>query len=73
MRRVFGDVQIERYSDSLVVTEAAPLMDYICSMRVRSRVSDEQVAGLRRHLENEIAARGEIRISKDTGMFVARR
>jgi hypothetical protein len=42
-------------------------------MRVRSRVSDEQVAGLRRHLENEIAARGEIRISKDTGMFVAQR
>jgi len=73
MRRAFSEVKLERYPDSLVVTEAAPLMDYICSMRVRSRVSDEQVADLRRHLENEIAARGEIRISKDTGMFIARR
>ena len=73
MRRAFGEVKLERYPDSLVVTEAAPLMDYICSMRVRSRVTDEQVADMRRHLENEIAARGEIRISKDTGMFIARR
>lgn len=73
MRRAFGEVKLERYPDSLVVTEAAPLMDYICSMRVRSRVTDEQIAALRRHVENEIAARGEIRISKDTGMFIARR
>ncbi len=73
MRAAFGEVQIERYPDSLVVTEVAPLMDYICSMRVRSRVSDEQLAGLRRYLENEIATRGEIRISKDTGMLIARR
>ncbi len=73
MRRAFAEVKLERYPDSLVVTEAAPLMDYICSMRVRSRVSDEQVAALRQHLENEIASRGEIRISKDTGMFIAQR
>jgi len=73
MRRAFGDVQIERYPDSLAVTEAEPLMEYVCSMRVRSRVSDEQLAGLRRYLENEIAAHGEIRISKDTGMLIARR
>jgi hypothetical protein len=55
------------------VTEAAPLMDYICSMRVRSRVSDEQIAALRQHLENEIAERGAIRITKDSGLFIARR
>ena len=73
MRRAFGEVKLERYPDSLVVTEAAPLMDYICSMRVRSRVSDEQLAALRRYLENEIAAHGEIRISKDTGMLIAHR
>ena len=73
MRRAFSEVKLERYPDSLVVTEAAPLMDYICSMRVRSRISDEQVAALRQHLENEIAELGEIRITKDTGLFIARR
>lgn len=73
MRRAFSDVTLERYPDSLSVTEAAPLMDYICSMRVRSRVSDEQIAALRQHLENEIAERGAIRITKDSGLFIARR
>jgi hypothetical protein len=66
-------VKLERYPDSLVVTEAAPLMDYICSMRVRSKVTDEQVAALRQHVENEIDAQGEIRITKDSGLFIARR
>jgi ubiquinone/menaquinone biosynthesis C-methylase UbiE len=72
MKNAFRKVTLERYPDSLVVTEAAPLMDYICSMRVRSRVTDEQVAALRAHLESEIAAHGEIRITKDSGLFVAR-
>ena len=73
MRRAFTDVKLERYPDSLAITEAAPLMDYICSMRARSRITDEQIAALRRHLENEIAEHGEIRMTKDSGLFIARR
>jgi ubiquinone/menaquinone biosynthesis C-methylase UbiE len=72
MRAAFSDVKLERYPDSLVITEAAPLMDYICSMRVRSRVTDEQIAALRAHVENEIATHGEIRMTKDSGLFIAR-
>lgn len=73
MRGAFSEVKLERYPDSLVITEAAPLMDYICSMRVRTRVSDEQIAALRTHVENEIAKHGEIRMTKDSGLFIARR
>jgi len=73
MRAAFSDVKLERYPDSLVITEAAPLMDYICSMRVRSRVTDEQIAALRAHVEKEIATQGEIRMTKDSGLFIARR
>jgi SAM-dependent methyltransferase len=73
MRRAFSQVKLERYPNSLVVTEAAPIIDYVCSMRVRSGISDEQVAALRQHLEHEIAAHGEIRITTDSGLFVARR
>jgi len=73
MRRAFSEVTLERYPDSLAITEAAPLMDYICSMRVRSRITDEQIAALRQHVENEIAAHGEIRMTKDSGLFIARR
>ena len=72
MRRSFSEVKLERYPDSLAITEAAPLMDYICSMRVRTMITDEQIAALRTHVEKEIAAHGEIRMTKDTGMFIAR-
>jgi ubiquinone/menaquinone biosynthesis C-methylase UbiE len=73
MRAAFSDVKLERYPDSLVITEAAPLMDYICSMRVRCRIIDEQIAALRQHVENEIATHGEIRMTKDSGLFIAQR
>jgi ubiquinone/menaquinone biosynthesis C-methylase UbiE len=73
MRAAFTDVKLERYPDSLVITEAAPLMDYICSMRVRTRITDQQIAALRAHVENEIATHGEIRMTKDSGLFIARR
>jgi ubiquinone/menaquinone biosynthesis C-methylase UbiE len=72
MRAAFSEVKLERYPDSLVITEAAPLMDYINSMRVRSRVTDEQINALRQHVENEIATHGEIRMTKDSGLFIAR-
>ena len=73
MRAAFSEVKLERYPDSLVITEAAPLMDYICSMRVRRRVTDDQVATLRQYVENEIATHGKIRMTKDSGLFIARR
>ena len=73
MRAAFSEVKLERYPDSLVITEAAPLMDYINSMRVRTRVTDEQIAALRQHVENEIKAHDEIRMTKDSGLFIARR
>jgi ubiquinone/menaquinone biosynthesis C-methylase UbiE len=73
MRSAFSEVKLERYPDSLVITEAAPLMDYICSMRVRRRITDDQIAALRAHVEKEIATHGEIRMTKDSGLFIARR
>jgi SAM-dependent methyltransferase len=73
MRAAFSEVKLERYPDSLVITEAAPLMDYINSMRVRRRITDDQIAALRAHVENEIASHGEIRMTKDSGLFIARR
>ncbi len=73
MRRSFSGVKLERYPDSLVATEVEPLMDYICSMRAVAFVTTQQVADLRQHLESELAAHGEFRISKDSGMFIAQR
>src|SRR5580698_1867598 len=69
MRTAFPRVEVLRYPDSLVVTDAAPLIDYInsTSTRIRARVSDEKIAGLRNFFEQEISSHQAFRISKDTG------
>lgn len=77
----FPEVTLRRYEDALVVTEARPLVDYLLSgsatdnaMRgsnageFRLRVSD-----LTERLEQTLASKGAIHITKDVGMFVARK
>jgi len=71
MRDVFPEVKLLRYPDSLVVTEVQPLIDYIDSTSIGSMGTDEQRAALRRHLEAELAEKGAIHISKETGMLIA--
>jgi ubiquinone/menaquinone biosynthesis C-methylase UbiE len=66
----FDDVRLHRYHDALVVTEAAPLVAYLRSMlaghdAVRARFEREVVRSIERD--------GEIRITKDSGVFTARR
>jgi SAM-dependent methyltransferase len=73
MRAAFDSVDVLRYPDSLVVTEAAPMIDYInsTSTRRRAKLSDDKIAALKDFLEQEIAQHKAFHISKDTGMFVA--
>jgi len=74
MRAAFPSVDVLRYPDSLVVTEATPLIDYInsTSTRMRAKVPDDKIAALKDFFEKEISARGAFRIAKDAGMFLAR-
>ena len=72
MRAAFATVDVLRYPDSLVVTEVAPLIDYVNSTRIRARVTDEQIAALKMFFEKEISERGAIHITRDAGMFLAR-
>lgn len=69
----FPHVEQRQYPDGLRVTEVEPLVDYIGSMITRqiANPSPAQIAAFRRSLENEIAARGAIKITKATGLFVA--
>ncbi len=71
MRASFPKVELERYPDSLVITEAQPVMDYLNSTRLHSAAPEESKAALRSFLEAEIAAHGAIKVSKDAGMFIA--
>ena len=75
----FNEVALLGYEDSLAVTEAKPLVDYLLStmhaQELAKRLSAEEfrrrLSTLKDWLDKELAARGSIHITKDTGMFVA--
>ncbi|MBI1814947.1 MAG: methyltransferase domain-containing protein [Deltaproteobacteria bacterium] len=71
LQRRFGDVRALRYEDGLVVTDAEPLIAYIRSMSATATISKEALGKLRAHIDHEIAMRGAVRITKDSGLFVA--
>lgn len=70
----FKDVVRLDFPTELLVTEVQPILDYVASMLDNP---DEVMSGggglaLARLLELQLAENGLIRISKETGMFVAR-
>lgn len=74
LSRWFSRVSLFRREDSLFVTEVRPLVDYLLSGTATHAVGHNgDVAGLTRSLERELASRGGIHVTKDSGMFVARR
>lgn len=74
LSRWFGDVRLLRREDSLFVTEVGPLVDYLLSgTAAHAAGHDGDTEALSEWLERELAARGGIHVTKDTGMFVARR
>lgn len=74
LSRRFSSVSCRRREDSLFVTEVRPLVDYLLSgTATHAAGHDGDVAGLTKLLELELASRGGIPVTKDTGMFVARR
>jgi SAM-dependent methyltransferase len=65
----FAEVALARYDDALVVTEAEPLLAYIRSIAHLDAAGDARLAATIAEL---LARDGAIRITKETGMFVAR-
>lgn len=66
----FADVQLYRYPDALVVTEAEPLVAFITS-ELPAPLSAARRAALVGFVEQELARDGAIRITKDAGLFIA--
>lgn len=69
----FSDIQLERYPDELIVTAVEPLVNYIYSMSKIDGLNTKRRAELTRFIENKMARTGSIRITKDAGMFVAKK
>jgi len=70
---MFPQVEKHLYEDALIVTEAEPLAAYILSMAPQDLRTDTQRATLRQIIAEEMAKTGAILITKDTGLFIARK
>jgi hypothetical protein len=68
---LFHDVVVERYQDSLEVTDPEPLVSYVLSGRLGAMRSNCQVEGLRRSVASAIASRGSFHITKAQGLVMA--
>ena len=71
LRPFFTTVELVRYSDSLRVTEVEPIMAYIRSSIRASELSEKNLEQIRSDLNNELASKGEVLITKDAGLFEA--
>lgn len=74
LSRWFRDVRLLKREDSLFITEVGPLLDYLLSGTAAHAARNKgDVARLTKSLERDLASRGGIHVTKDTGIFVARR
>jgi ubiquinone/menaquinone biosynthesis C-methylase UbiE len=77
----FSEVTLRRYQDALDVTEVKPLVDYLLSGSAADTAAreldadefDRRVSELTERLERVLTSRGAIHITKDTGLFIARK
>jgi len=66
LREYFGEIELTRYADSLEVTDADDLMEYVASY---NDLGEEVFRDMRERIQAEINAHGTFRIGKDAGMF----
>jgi hypothetical protein len=73
LQEYFPKVELSRYVDSLRVTEVEPLMAYLRSSIGAADINESELNKLQGEFVSTLAANGEIFISKDSGLFIARK
>jgi ubiquinone/menaquinone biosynthesis C-methylase UbiE len=71
LKRFFPNVSLSRYEDNLHVTELEPIMAYIRSGISFYDLKEDELEKLKQELQAELNQKGEIFISKDSGLFEA--
>ncbi len=71
LEKVFSEVTLSRYEDSLQVTDIDLLITYLRSAIRTSEVLEDELAKVKAYLEKELSESGRIFISKDSGLFQA--
>lgn len=68
----FSDLSVDRYPDALHVTQSSPLVDYVFST-IRHGLDESRRQDFTAFIERKIAAAGMIKITKESGLFTARK
>jgi ubiquinone/menaquinone biosynthesis C-methylase UbiE len=71
LSQAFSTITLHLYEDSLVVTEAAPLVAYVLSMPISRLLTGEKLTQFNCFVEQELASYRAIHITKATGLFEA--
>jgi len=71
LKPFFSDVSVSRYDDSLRVTELEPLIAYIRSMVSVSDLQEDKLEILKQEFKKRLEERGEIFVTKASGLFEA--
>jgi SAM-dependent methyltransferase len=69
----FVDIEVERYDNTLRITEAEALKAYVWSMQMAKAVGDEVVREIERRIDDRIERDGVIEIRTRAGVFTARK
>jgi len=67
----FSKIEVKRYDDNLVLTEVEPLMAYINSTFRAKQLTTAEMEEIRKTLTDMLSQKGEIFITKDSGLFKA--
>jgi len=73
LEEYFEEVEIKKYPDHLEITEPKPIINYVLSFgRNKAVLTDKKLESFRNYLNEEIEDRNMIRVTKDTGIFIAK-
>lgn len=74
LKEYFTDVELVRYKDELMVTDADLLCDYIFSCHGnQNEILCDRKSDFRAYVAKKVAKNGAIRITKDAGVFLCRK
>ncbi|WP_346935896.1 class I SAM-dependent methyltransferase [Clostridium sp.] len=77
LSKYFDSVETAVYEDSLHITEAKPLADYVLSLEghvnIQDIMTESRIKDFYRYLEDIILREGSIDIPKASGMFIAKK
>lgn len=71
LNSIFSKTELRKYSDSLEVAEAEPLIQYILSTKVAKDGLIKNFDKFRKFVEREVKTAGKFHITKEAGLFIA--